>query len=174
MNFIELVKARRSVRAYADTPVEDEKIAYILESARNAPSACNFQPWIFVVLRSRESRNSLETVYNRRWLMEAPVVIVACCDRNASWKRSDGKEFGDIDVAIAVDHLTLAATEQGLGTCWIGAFNSLELKKKLLLPQHVEPIALTPLGYPLHETYTKTRKNSSEILYWEFFGGKNV
>ena len=172
MKFIDLILSRTSVRGYTDTEVEDEKIQYILKAAHLAPSACNNQPWVFIVIQNKHSRFSLEKTYNRQWFLTAPVIIAVCCDRSLSWKRVDGKDYGDIDVAIALDHLTLAAAEQGLGTCWIGAFNMNEARKALLLPKHIEPIAFTPLGYPSPDKPRKNRKDFDELVHWEFFGGK--
>ena len=139
MNFLDLVRQRSSVRGYLTNPVEEEKIRYILQAANSAPSACNNQPWVFIIIRDQHSRSRLEKVYNRPWFIQAPVIIAACCDHSVSWHRSDGKDYGDIDIAIAFDHLTLAATEQGLGTCWIGAFDAVEARAALLLPETIEP-----------------------------------
>jgi nitroreductase len=172
MDFLELVRQRFSVRGYLDTPVEEGKILYILEAALYAPSACNNQPWIFIVIRERFSREGLEKIYDRPWFLQAPVIIAACCDRSISWRRRDGKDYGDIDIAVAFDHLTLAATEQGLGTCWIGNFNVAAARSVLMLPDSIDPIAFTPLGYPSPDKPRKTRKTIDETVHWEFFGGK--
>ncbi len=172
MKFLDLVRQRYSVRGYLDTPVEEEKIRYILESVNSAPSACNNQPWVFIIIRDRHSRFRFESVYNRQWFIQAPVIIAACCDRSISWRRADGKDYGDVDIAIAFDHLTLAATEQGLGTCWIGAFNAQAARSVLMLPDSIDPIAFTPLGYPSPDKPRKIRKKLDEIVHWEFFGGK--
>jgi nitroreductase len=174
MNFLDLVRQRSSVRGYLTNPVEEEKIRYILQAANSAPSACNNQPWVFIIIRDQHSRSRLEKVYNRPWFIQAPVIIAACCDHSVSWHRSDGKDYGDIDIAIAFDHLTLAATEQGLGTCWIGAFDAVEARAALLLPETIEPIAFTPLGYPAPDKPRKVRKQLDEIIHWEFFGGKKA
>lgn len=174
MNFLDLARQRCSVRGYRDTPVAEEKIRYVLEAAAAAPSACNNQPWVFIIIRDINSRSRLEKVYNRQWFLQAPVIIAACCDRSVSWRRSDGKDYGDIDVAIAFDHLTLAAAEQGLGTCWIGAFDAVEARAALMLPDTIDPIAFTPLGYPAPDKPRKVRKNLDKIVYHEFFGGKKA
>lgn len=174
MNFLDLARQRRSVRGYRATPVAEEKIRYILQAANAAPSACNNQPWVFIIIRDRCSRSRLEKVYGRPWFLQAPIIIAACCDRGVSWRRSDGKDYGDIDVAIAFDHLTLAATEQGLGTCWIGAFDAVEARAALMLPETIDPIAFTPLGYPAPDRPRKVRKNLNEIIHREFFGGKEA
>ena len=174
MEFLNLVRSRFSVRKYQDTPVENEKIEKIFSTVRLAPSACNIQPWIFIVVRDKDSRFLFEKVYNKPWFFTAPIIIAACCDRGIAWRRNDGKEYGDVDVAIAVDHLTLAAAEAGLGTCWIGAFNSDAARSVLRLPETVDPVALTPLGYPASEPGEKVRKKINEILHWEYFGNTDT
>jgi nitroreductase len=168
MTFLELVKKRSSVRAYLDTPVPETLLDSILEAARWAPSACNIQPWIFIVIKDNASRKALKTVYNREWFLRAPVIIAVCYDRSASWKRSDGRDFGDIDCAIALDHLTLAAAEAGLGTCWVGNFNPAMAREVLALPQQVDPVAFTPVGYPGPDaTRSKSRKAPDLIVHEE-------
>lgn len=173
MTFIDLIKKRYSVRDYLETPLGDEMIERVLEAGRFAPSACNKQPWKFIVIRDADSKKQLERVYPRPWFLQAPVIIAVCCDRNATWRRADGKDFGDIDIAIALDHMTLAAAEAGLGTCWIGNFNAAEAKKMLKLPQTIEPIAFTPLGFPGPKAVNnKSRKEMDEIVFWEYYAGK--
>jgi nitroreductase len=172
MDFIDLVKKRYSVRDYLETPVSDALIERVLEAGRLAPSACNNQPWVFIVIRGAEAKQRLQTVYARPWLQSAPVVIAVCCDRRRTWRRSDGRDFGDMDMAIAMDHMTLAAADAGLGTCWIGNFNAVEAKKALKLPQDIEPAVFTPLGFPGPKAVnTKTRKGLSDIVFWDYFGG---
>ena len=172
MSFLDLARSRCSIRGYLDTPVEEEKIRYILEAAISAPSACNNQPWVFIVITDRHSRSRLEKVYNRPWFLAAPVIIAGCYDRSVSWRRGDGKDYGGIDTALALDHLTLAAAELGLGTCWVGAFNVAAVRTVLMLPESIEPVAFIPLGYPDPEKPRKFRKNLDEVIHREFFGGK--
>ena len=125
------------------------------------------------VLRDNSSRKKLVQIYNRAWFLHAPVVIAACCDRSASWKRADGRDYGDVDVAIALDHMTLAAAEAGLGTCWVGAFNAAQARNILMLPENIEPVAFTPLGYPGPEAQPKkSRKKMDEIVFWEYYGNR--
>jgi len=173
MTFIDLVKKRYSVRDYLETPLTDVLIESVLEAGRFAPSACNKQPWVFIIFRDPDSKKQLESVYSRPWFLQAPVIIAVCCDRNATWRRADGKDFGDIDIAIALDHMTLAAAEAGLGTCWVGNFNAAEAKKVLKLPLNFEPVVFTPLGFPGPGAInTKSRKEISEIVFWEYYKGK--
>jgi len=168
MNFIELATQRSSVRNFEPKPVEKEKLLYVLEAARIAPSAVNFQPWQFIVVTDSEILKMIRSVYPRDWLVTAPSIIVALGDHSIAWHRkSDGKDFTDIDVAIAVDHLTLAATEQGLGTCWICNFDAKKYCEIFDTPKHMEPIALIPIGYPVIEFKSeKKRKPIDQLVHW--------
>ncbi len=172
-SFYELAKARYSVRNYRDIPVEEDKLQYILECGRIAPSAANYQPWHLIVIRDKNMRNELAKTYNRPWFLQAPVVVVISVDHHAAWKRSDGKDHADIDASIIIDHMTLAAAEKGLGTCWICNFDAPACAKILQLPAHMEPIAYLPLGYPDKEPDDRTRhlarKKMEEIVHWEKF-----
>lgn len=174
MEFKELIQKRHSVRNYLDKTVDEDVLLSVLDAGRMAPSACNIQPWSFIVIRDETTKEKLEKVNDRPWFLSAPVILSVCCDHRESWKRKDGKDFGDIDIAIAMDHITLAASEQGLGTCWIGSFNKIEAQKILKLPSHIEPVVFTPIGYPASDEYKKVRKNLNDIVYWEYYGGKKV
>lgn len=170
MEFYDLVKARFSVRKYKKMPVEKDKILKIMETVRMAPSAANYQPWHFIVATNENLLEKLHQTYARNWIKSAPVIIVACLDHGKSWKRGmDGKDFGDVDLAIAIDHLTLQASELGLGTCWICNFNSEMCSLILDLPVNIEALALLPLGYPDIESPVKSRKALNEIVHWEKF-----
>lgn len=174
MNFFELAINRYSSRKYKDTPVEEEKLIKVLEAARIAPSAVNKQPWHIIVVRDAENRKNLCKTYKRDWLKQAPVILVMCGDHSVAWKRSvDNKYHTDIDVSIATDHITLAATELGLATCWVCNFDVKKCAGLFGLPEHIEPIALIPLGYPADEPdltrHTSKRKSLREIVHWETF-----
>jgi nitroreductase len=170
MNFNKLITSRFSVRSYVSEKVDREVIMEILEAARMAPSAVNYQPWHFIVITEPENLAELHEVYPRNWFKEAPVCILICADHNQSWKRkSDGKDFADVDAAIVIDHLVLKATELGLGTCWVCNFDTLLTRKKFSLPEHIEPIALIPLGYTTSDAPVKSRKPLSEMVHWEKF-----
>lgn len=147
MDFNQLAKSRYSSRKYKAQIVEDDKINYVLEAGRIAPSAVNYQPVFFVVVRDINLEN-VRSCYSREWFRTAPVVIVVCSDHSRSWKRGDGKDSADIDAAIAADHITLAATSTGLATCWVCNFDRPGLSKALNLPALVEPVVMLPLGYP--------------------------
>jgi len=170
MEFNQLITNRYSVRSFTSQIVNRSTILEILGAARMAPSAVNFQPWHFIVITDPENLVEIQDVYPRNWFREAPVCIVVCSDHQQSWKRkSDGKDFADVDVAIAIDHLVLKATDLGLGTCWVCNFDAEMVRKKLQLPDHIEPIALIPLGYTTSEAPLKSRKSLSELIHWEKF-----
>lgn len=174
MTLLDVIKKRCSIRQYAPTPVETEKIEYLLEAMRMAPSAVNFQPWYFIVIREPEGCSRIRECYPREWFTSAPSYIIVCADHDQSWKRaSDGKDHADIDAAIATEHLCLAAAELGLGTCWVCNFNVPKCKINFNLPENIEPIALVPVGYPaqpsLCEEAPKKRKALQEIVKWETF-----
>lgn len=166
MEFKELVKARKSVREYLSKEVEEEKLNYILECARLAPSAVNFQPWYFIVVKSPDAKDKLQQCYNREWFKTAPIYILACGDSSQSWQRKmDGKNYLDVDVAIAVEHICLAATEQGLGSCWVCNFDINLCKKLFELPEHIKPIAFIPIGYATKsEIKEQPRKELEDIV----------
>jgi len=164
MDFYEVIKKRRSIRGYKNKPVEEDKLKRVLEAARIAPSAANRQPWYFVVVKKEEIKGNLKKAYSAEWFWKAPVIICACGIEKEAWRRRDGKSYLDVDVSIAMDHLILAATAEGLGTCWIAAFDSSEVKKILNLPVGVEPIVLTPLGYPAISPKPSFRKPLKTIV----------
>jgi len=166
MTFLELVKSRISVREFTSEIVEDEKLVYILECARLAPSAANYQPWMFIVVKNEGLRHSLHECYHAKWFTDAPVYIVACADIAQSWKRNnDGKEHADIDIAIAVEHICLAAAEQGLGTCWVCNFDTKKCSEIFSLPTNIQPVAIIPIGYTTQTiSRNPNRKPTEEII----------
>ena len=168
MNFIELATKRSSVRDFEPRPVEKEKLLYVLEAARIAPSAVNFQPWQFIIVTDPEILKSVQALYHREWLATAPAIIVVLGDHNKGWHRKlDDKDFTDIDVAIAVDHLMLAATEQGLGTCWICNFEAEKCCDLFNAPDNLEAIALIPIGYPvIAPKSAKKRAPIDQLVHW--------
>jgi nitroreductase len=167
--FLDIAKNRYSCRKYDARPVEDEKLNLVLEAGRVAPSAVNFQPWHFYVIQEKDELESFYPAYHREWFQTAPCVIVICADHSQSWKRkADGKDHSDVDAAITTDHMTLQATELGLGTCWICNFYLDKTREVLKLPDHLEPVVILPLGYPLDDVdpdrHHKKRKPLSEIV----------
>lgn len=168
MAFMNIARKRYSVRKYKELDVEKEKILQVLEAGRVAPSAVNYQPWHFIILTEKNIISKVAETYPAKWLPKAPVIIVACGDHSQSWKRKDGKDHCDIDVALAIDHMTLAATDLGLGTCWICAFDAKRCHELLGLPDHLEVIALLSMGYSVDEgEQEKKRKEIEEIVSWE-------
>lgn len=168
MNFDELIQSRFSARTYSNRIVEKDTIIEIIEAARIAPSAVNYQPWVFIVLTDKDILDNFKEVYPREWFKAAPACIIVCADYNQSWKRkNDGKEFAEIDIAIATDHLILKATEMGLGTCWVCNFDAKLAKSKLGLPDNIEPLVIVPLGYSNEKAKTKERKLFNDIVHWQ-------
>jgi nitroreductase len=169
MKFLKLAKQRYSVRAYKSASIEDDKLTQILEAARLAPTACNLQSFKFIVIHTRGREDDLRCIYSDPWFVQAPIVICACGIPSQNWLRQDGKNYNDVDVTIAMDHLILAAADLGLGTCWIGAFRSDEARRILKIPNNINPIAFTPLGYPDDQpSYRhKNRKPIDELVCYE-------
>jgi nitroreductase len=164
MDFYEVIQGRRSVRKYKTDPVDDDKLQRILNAARLAPSAANRQPISFIVVRDDKIKRKLKDAYSQEWFYTAPVIICACALPDKAWKRNDGKAYVDVDVAIAMDHLILAAAAEGLGTCWIAAFKPGIVKEVLNIPDDLEPLILTPLGYPETIPEPTYRKPLNEIV----------
>ena len=167
MEFFKVIEKRYSVRAYKTDPVEDDKLKQILEAARLAPTAANRQPFQLIVIHTADRKEELNPIYARPWFVQAPLVICACGVPNQGWVRRDGKSYCDVDVAIVMDHLILAAANLGLGTCWIGAFDPAVTREILGLPDDIEPIAFTPLGYPDDKPKPKRRKLLDELVRYE-------
>jgi nitroreductase len=164
MEFFDVIRKRYSVRAYKSTPVEEEKLQKVLEGARLAPTAANKQPFQFIVIQAKKREAELRRIYSREWFTQAPLVICACAMPSEAWTRRDGKNYADVDTAIAMDHLILTAADLGLGTCWIAAFDPAAAREVLRLPDDVEPVAFTPLGYPADDWRPKKRKALSELV----------
>ena len=167
MDFLELIKSRYSVRAYKNQPVEEEKLGKILEAARLAPTAVNYQPFKLIVIHTKGREEELKQIYQAEWFNKAPILICICCEPQNAWVRRDGKNFADVDATIVMDHIILAATSLGLGTCWIGAFDSKSAREILKLPDGVEPLVFTPIGYPADEMTVKKRKELIELVKYE-------
>jgi nitroreductase len=167
MEFAELVKQRYSVRGYQSTPVEEEKLNLVLEAARMAPTAANRQPFQLIVIHTAGRETDMQRLYSREWFRSAPLVICACAVRAEGWTHADGKDYTDVDVAIVVDHMTLAAAELGLGTCWVASFDRQAAIEILELPAGVEPLLLIPMGYPADPPRPKERKSLSDLVHYE-------
>jgi len=169
LDFYEVIRTRRSVRSYKPDPIPDEVLMRVLDAARIAPSGSNRQPWRFIIVKDEELKKRLaEACSGQHFIAEAPVIIVAC-GRNIHYNR--GGYMGDmsmlVDVSIAFTHLILAARAEGLGTCWIGSFDNEEVKRILNIPEDVNVVAITPLGYPKREDAFRepgSRKPLEEIM----------
>ena len=171
MSVIELMRARHSMRAFDSRPVARDLLLRVLEAARLAPTACNNQPWRMLVVDAPAGLKALAACYPGAWFRTAPAAIVACAVPAEAWRRSDGKNHADIDVAIAVDHLILAAAGAGLGTCWVCAFDAAKTRAALALPAGIEPVVLVPIGYPASDEAPAPRhaqrKPISALVRWE-------
>lgn len=166
MEMKKLIISRFSVRSLTNQPIERQILIEIPDAARFAPSAVNFQPWHFIVISDPEKLKAFHDVYPGNWLKEAPVCIVVCADHQQSWKRrSDGKDFADVDVAIVTDHLVLKATEMGLGTCCACNFDVNLTRKILQIPENIEPLVIVPLGYSNAQPPQKIRKTPAETVH---------
>lgn len=170
MEFYEVIKTRRSIRSYKDTPIPEETLKRVIDAARIAPSGHNRQSWKFYVVNTEEKKTKIaEACAGRMWITEAPTVIVA-----VGWKfpYNRGGYIGEMtftmDVSIAFTQLILAARAEGLGTCWIGDFSNYKVKEALGLPEDEYVVALTPIGYPDKGVFTEktTRKSLEEVMEW--------
>ncbi len=168
MEYSELIAVRYSVRAYRSDPVEDGKLQAVLDAARLAPTADNRQPFQLIVLHTAGREEEIGRIYRRPWFVQAPLVIAICAVSSQAWVReSDRFNARLVDAAIVADHLILAATNLGLGTCWIAAFNVEAARRVLQLPAEVEPVIFTPLGYSADQPGPKIRKPLGELVRYE-------
>ena len=168
MDFEELIAKRYSVRAYKADPVPEGLLARVLEAARLAPTAANRQPFQVFVVRTAGREAELRKVYHRHWFTQAPLVLCVCTVPAQAWVRSfDGKCYADVDAAIVMDHMILAAAAAGLGTCWIAAFDPAAAREVLKLPEGIEPVLFTPLGFPADQAKSKARRPLEELVHYE-------
>jgi len=171
MNFQELLRNRYSVRAYKPDPIEPFLLKQVLIAAQYAPTAANRQPFKLIVINTEGIQEQINAIYDRDWFAGAPIIVCACGIPNLGWMRADGKSYIDIDIAIVMDHLSLAAADLGLGTCWVASFNVQAARDFLRLPTRVEPIVLMSLGYPADIPVPKVRKPLDELIYYEYWEG---
>jgi nitroreductase len=167
MDLLQLVKTRYSVRAYKPDPVGEDELRQVLEAARLAPTAGNKQSFQLIVIQTQGREEELRRIYDRDWFVGAPLIICACGIPSGAWIRDDKKNYSVVDVAIVMDHLILAATELRMGTCWVAAFNEQATREILGLPEEVEPIVFTPLGYPADQPEPKERKPLEELVRYD-------
>ena len=169
MELTEAIRNRRSIRDYQDKPVPQEKLNNVLEAARLAPSASNRQMWKFIVVKESERRRELSRAAGgQAHIAKAPVVIAAVATMPEYVMRS-GTPAHPVDLAIAVDHMTLAAVNEGLGTCWIGGFLQDEVRNTLNIPDKYRVVVLLTLGFPATVPEAKPRKALEEIVCYEAF-----
>jgi len=168
-SLMDLIEKRKSIRSYKPQDVEEEKLNYILQAFRKAPSAKNLQPWKLIVVKDKKKISDLSIACNNQtFISEAPILIVACAKEDEAYGVMGGyMNSYPIDIALALEHLILAATEKGLGTCWIGAFKEKLVKDLLDVPDNVRVVAITPVGYPAIEGRTRGRKPISEIVCYD-------
>jgi len=169
MSVLETIQKRKSIREYRPEPIPDEVLNRVFEAARLAPSGKNLQPWKFIVVRDKELKKRLiKAAVGQSFIARAPLIVVACGFPDHCYSRMGRyMKSWPVDVAIALEHLILQATEEGLGTCWIGAFDEKEVKSILDIPENVKVLALTPLGYPREEPSFRGRKRLDEILSFD-------
>ncbi|MCX7806022.1 MAG: nitroreductase family protein [Planctomycetota bacterium] len=177
MDVMEAIRKRRSVRKYSPEPIPDDVLAAMKEAIRLAPSACNNQPWRFIFVTDERLRKELAAAsFDQHFVAGAPVIVVGCGIPAEAYKHMGGYgNSADVDVTIALDHLTLAAAAAGLGTCWIGAFDERRVRELLDIPPSVRVVALTPLGYPADsppagKAGAKKRKPPEEIFFQNRYG----
>ncbi len=171
MSVLTVIKQRRSVRKYRTKEIPADVFLRVLEAARLSPSGKNLQPWKFILVKDETLKQRLvEASVGQAFIAQAPVVIVACAYPDRCYSRMGNyMKSWAVDVAIAVEHLILQAQEEGLGTCWIGAFDEKEVKSLLNIPEEVKVLALTPLGYPAEIPAPRGRKELSEIISYDSF-----
>ncbi|MBA7549072.1 NADH dehydrogenase [subsurface metagenome] len=164
---LEAIKKRQSIRSYLNKEIPEELLQQILEAGRLAPSACNNQPWKFIVVRDKNLKKKLVLACNnQKFVGEASLIIVGCAT-NPSYKMGNGEYSCTLDLAIALEHMNLESISLGLGNCWIGAFNEDQVKEVLGVPEEVLIVALMSVGYPKELGMKKGRKPLSEIICYD-------
>ena len=166
LDVFEAIRRRRSIRKYQQKVVEKEKLLKVLEAARLAPSSMNRQPYAFVVIKKKETIEKISSACNQDWM--APIMIVVCVFPKEAWIRDDGEEYWKVDASNAMNNIALMASAEGLGTCWIAAFNEEEIKNVLKIPPEARVLALTTLGYPAEKKGPITnRKRIDALVHYE-------
>ncbi|MGL1902201.1 MAG: nitroreductase family protein [Fibrobacterales bacterium] len=149
MDFYTLISQRRSIRSYRpDKPVPQEVMERIISAGIVAPTAANRQPWRAIVVESEDMLHEVRECYHRDWFKRAPQIVVVVGDKDVAWRRGDGYNAVETDVTIVMDHMILAAEYEGVGTCWIAAFDTATLYNALNLAENEVVYAVTPMGYP--------------------------
>lgn len=176
MDVLDAIKTRRSIRKYKPDPIPGDVLQRLKDALRFAPSACNFQPWKFILVTEPQCKKALVAACcDQKFIADAPLIVVGCGFVEKTYHKMGGcGNSVDLDLGIALDHLTLAAADEGIGTCWIGAFDEKAVKKVLDIPKNVKVVALTPVGYPESEQLLRPcaesrRKTEQEIFCNEKF-----
>lgn len=166
MDLYEAIKRRYSCRSYGSKPIEPEKLERILEAARQAPSAKNLQDWRFIVVTDEKKRKQVAVAANEQmFIATAPVIVIGCS--NADYVMRCGQPISTIDVAIAMEHIALSATAEGLATCWIGSFYPEKVRDALGIPQEIDIIELMAVGYPADKETRRSREPIDNIVCYE-------
>ena len=167
MDVYEAIQSRRSVRAYQGKPIPEDMLRRVLEAARQAPSARNRQEWRFIVVQDAGRRKALaKAARNQEFVAQAPVCLAFCATEN-DYVMTCGQQAGPIDTSIALAYVTLAAAAEGLGTCWLGAFEEGAVKQLLGVPAAARVVAMSPLGYPAESPAARPRKPFDEVVRFE-------
>lgn len=164
MEFYDVIRSRRSFRGYKPDPVPADALERISEAVQLAPTACNRQPFKFLILENPEKRAAVCSVYTQPWLAQAPLIAVVLGDESSAWKRLEGDTIVNVDAAIVMEHLVLSAAAEGLGTCWICAFDRAALDSALGIKAPWKTVAISPIGYPNVPPRTIEHKKKSEIF----------
>ena len=172
MDFQELLLTRYSVRDYKPDGIEPGLLKQVLNAARFAPTAANRQPFKLIVIHTQGREDEIRRIYDREWFSNAPVVICACGLPGLNWIRSDGRSYLDVDIGIVMDHVSLAAADLGLGTCWVASFDVEAAREILKIPLAVEPLICMSLGIPADKPSEKERKSDDELFSHESWNDK--
>ena len=164
MDFYEVILKRRSIRSYKSDPIPANSRARIITAVNAAPSACNLQPVTFKLVKNPVLKEALAASCRQDFPAEAPALLAVIVNQSESWKRGDGFDSADTDMAIAMEHFQLAAAAEGLGSCWICAFDALKAAEVLQVKAPCRVAALAPLGYPAAPPRPFTRKAESQIF----------
>jgi len=171
MSVLDIIKKRTSIRKYKGDPIPEDLLLRVLEAVRLAPSAKNLQPWKFIIVKDKDLKEKLaEAASDQYFIAQAPIIVVGCGLPDDCYARMGRyMKSWPVDVTIALEHLILEAQEEGLGTCWIGAFDEEKVKSILNIPGNVKVLAMTPLGYPNEEPSFRGRKTLDEIISYDSF-----
>lgn len=164
MNFYDVIKKRRSIREYTKKPIEPQKLERIIEAVNCAPSACNLQPYRFEIIFNEELKSAVSSCYKNDWIDSAAALAVVIGDYESCWKRPEGTPIVEIDVGIAMEHFVLAATAEGLDTCWICFYEQKKVNEVLNIQAPCSALAISPLGYGCGNPRPFQRKSKDELF----------